>query len=197
MNEYQNYRGGAKATAASKRRAGSVGTSSRLLKPTHATSNKIRNSDLASEDDQESEEEVDQATSLKMEIEAIEDKIQKMGGVQSCGWDPADHKDFLRVRTKHKDRVKTVAFLTEMRRAVPTADEESIQQHIQMFQKMQDLIELKKQKMKEYKEVRSKPVQSKVDAMFGKLNADLGLDSESSTIGPKSSAAKQISAAER
>ena len=66
----------------------------------------------------------------------MEDRIQKLGGVQSCGWDPADHKDFLRVRTKHKDRVKTVAFLTEMRRAVPTADEDEIKQHVEVFSKV-------------------------------------------------------------
>ena len=71
-----------------------------------------------------------------MEIEKIERIIQKLGGVQSCGWDPADHKDFLRVRTKHKDKVKTVAFLTEMRRAVPSSDEEAIQAHVEVFQKV-------------------------------------------------------------
>jgi len=48
------------------------------------------------------------------------------------------------VRTKHKERVKTVAFMTEMRRAVPTADEETIKEHIDVFQKMQDMIERKK-----------------------------------------------------
>lgn len=50
--------------------------------------------------------------------------------------------------------------------------------------------------MKEYKEARQKPASSKVDALFGKLNADLGLDAEGSA-GPTTSAAKQISAAER
>jgi len=58
------------------------------------------------------------------------------------------------VRTKHKDKVKTVAFLTEMRRAVPTSDEEGIQAHIEAFQKVQDLLEKKKQKMKEYKDAK-------------------------------------------
>lgn len=54
--------------------------------------------------------------------------------MQSCGWDAADHKDFLRVKTKHKDRVRTVGFLTEMKRAVPTADEETIQEHIETYE---------------------------------------------------------------
>ena len=66
-------------------------------------------------------------------MEKIDHKISKMGGILSCNWDPADHKDFLRVRTKHHERVNTVAFLTEMRRAVPTEDEDSIKKHIQDF----------------------------------------------------------------
>jgi len=63
-------------------------------------------------------------------MERLEQKILKFGGVQSCGWDAADHKDFLRVRTKHGNKVKTVGFMTEMRRAVPTADEDEIKKHI-------------------------------------------------------------------
>jgi len=49
--------------------------------------------------------------------------------------------------------------------------------------------------MKEYKEARQKPASSKVDTLFGKLNADLGLDAEG-IIGP-TSVAKQLSAVER
>ena len=52
-----------------------------------------------------------------------------MGGVQLGGGDSADHKDFLRIKTKHKDRLGTVAFMTEMRRAVPTIDEDEIKSH--------------------------------------------------------------------
>jgi len=66
---------------------------------------------------------------IKEQIDSIEAKIQKLGGVQQCGWDSADHKDFLRIKTKHKDRLGTVAFMTEMRRAVPTIDEDEIKSH--------------------------------------------------------------------
>ena len=52
-----------------------------------------------------------------------------MGGLQQCGWDAADHKDFLRIKTKHKDKVDTIAFMTELRRAVANQDEESIRSH--------------------------------------------------------------------
>lgn len=45
-------------------------------------------------------------------------------GSVNCGWDAADHKDFLRVRTKHNNKTGTIAFMSELRRAVPNLDEE-------------------------------------------------------------------------
>jgi hypothetical protein len=75
-----------------------------------------------------------------------------MGGVQNCGWDAADHKDFLRIKTKHKDKVNTVAFITEMRRAVPSIDEEEIQNHLKVYQNVQGMLSKKKTLMTEYKE---------------------------------------------
>ena len=99
--------------------------------------------------------------------------------MQSCGWDASDHKDFLRVRTKHKERMKTVAFMTEMRRAVPTADEEMIKEHIEVFTKVQEMVEKKKQLLKEYKEIKKTGPGSKIDQvnnLYSKLNSDLGLD---------------------
>lgn len=66
MNEYQNYKAGGQASGGHKQRAGSVGASSRLRRPAQSGKNKVRNSDLASDEDQGSEEEVDLATSLKM-----------------------------------------------------------------------------------------------------------------------------------
>ena len=108
-----------------------------------------------------------------------------------------NHKDFLRVRTKHKERVKTVAFMTEMRRAVPTADEETIKEHIDVFQKMQDMIERKKELMKQYKEAKkASEVGSKIDAensLYGKLNGDLDLDG----VAKPKRAVRQLSEASR
>lgn len=55
--------------------------------------------------------------------------------------------------------------MTEMRRAVPTADEESIKEHIDAFQKVQNMIERKKELMKQYKEAKKvSEVSSKIDA---------------------------------
>lgn len=63
---------------------------------------------------------------IKQRIDQIDTNITKLGGIQSCGWDPADHKDFLRIKTKHNNKTGTVAFLTEMKRAVPSIDETEI-----------------------------------------------------------------------
>jgi hypothetical protein len=105
-------------------RPNSVSSTSRLLRGTYASKGKTGSNPFEEDPEGEDEEDDrDQGDQIKSEIEKLEDKIQKLGGVQSCGWDPSDHKDFLRVRTKHKERMKTVAFMTEMRRAVPTADE--------------------------------------------------------------------------
>lgn len=66
-------------------------------------------------------------------MDGIDFYIAKAGGISSCGWDPADHKDFLRVKTKHKEKVNTIAFMTEMRRAVPSIDEDEIKSHVKQY----------------------------------------------------------------
>ena len=214
MNEYQNYKGGTgrgNGKAGGRQRPSSaVNANSRLTKGTYASRGKKVGAgefpyDEANQDDFEGEEEYeganDPAEAIKYEIEAIEDKIQKHGGTQSCGWDASDHKDFLRVRTKHKDRVKTVAFQTEMRRAVPTADEEEIKAHIETFQKVQELLEKKKELMKKYKEAKKQSdVQGRTDHQnerYSKLNDDLNLDGPDPINPGGKRTVRQMSAAAR
>ena len=67
------------------------------------------------------------------------------------------------MRTKHKDKVRTVAFMNEMRRAVPTADEETIKEHIETFTRVQEMVEKKKLLLKEYKEIKKTGPGSKID----------------------------------
>lgn len=86
--------------------------------------------------------------------------------------------------------------MTEIRRAVPTEDEDSVKKHIEDFNNVQELTEKKKELVKKYKEIKQKnQASSKVDAinsLFQKLNHDLGMEEE-----PKQSKAKQISTVER
>lgn len=53
--------------------------------------------------------------------------------------------------------------MNEMRRAVPTADEETIKEHIETFTKVQDMVDKKKSLLKEYKEIKKTGPGSKID----------------------------------
>ena len=97
--------------------------------------------------------------------------------MQSCGWDPADHKEFLRIKTKHNDRLKTIAFLKDMQGAVPTESETSVRQHVEIYQKLIGLQEDKKKLMKDYREAkRKKPTMA--DSDLEKLDKQLGLNAD-------------------
>jgi hypothetical protein len=77
------------------------------------------------------------------------------GGI-NCGWDAADHKDFLRIRTKHNNKTTTVGFMQELMRAVPNIDVDSIKEHIARYDKYLDLTESKKQVLLQYKDAKKK-----------------------------------------
>lgn len=95
--------------------------------------------------------------------------------------------------------------MTEMRRAVPTADEETIQEHIETYNKITELIEKKKDLMKQYKDAKksnTNKATSRVDAqnsLFSKINNDLALimGEEGDEFGKKGRSARAFSAAER
>jgi hypothetical protein len=53
--------------------------------------------------------------------------------------------------------------MTEMRRAVPSADEDTIKDHIDTFTKVQEMLEKKKLLLKEYKEIKKTGPGSKID----------------------------------
>lgn len=75
------------------------------------------------------------------------------GGL-NCGWLAADHKDYLRIRTKHNGKTGTVAFVTEISRALPTIKEEDINKHIDSYDLFLCLSDKKKELLKEYKELK-------------------------------------------
>jgi hypothetical protein len=66
---------------------------------------------------------------IKEELNRIDKKLADNGGL-NCSWHPADHKDFLRIRTKHGSKTGTVAFMTEMLRALPNLNDEEVRKHI-------------------------------------------------------------------
>ena len=75
------------------------------------------------------DEDNDKAGEIKKRMDKIDCELVQNGG-NNCGWDAADHKDFLRIRTKHNNKTVTLAFINEMRRAVPNCDEIDITAHV-------------------------------------------------------------------
>ena len=86
-------------------------------------------------------------------MDQVELEIIQNGGI-NCGWDAADHKDFLRIRTKFNNRTYTVAFTTAMSRAVPMADEVSVKEHCHAYDKYLELTKEKKVLIVKYKEAK-------------------------------------------
>ena len=58
-----------------------------------SVSNRLYSKKLDMDEDSE-------AVQIKKKLDLIDKQIRDIGGA-NCGWDAADHKDFLRIRTKH------------------------------------------------------------------------------------------------
>ena len=67
----------------------------------------------------------------------------KLGGI-NCGWSSSDHSDYLRIRTKHKHKVTTIAFIEEIQGVIPDRDDEAIKSHNQSYEAYLQLSEYKK-----------------------------------------------------
>lgn len=127
---------------------------------------------------------------IKKEIEQIDCELMANGGV-NCGWDAADHDDYLKVRTKMGNKM-TVAFITAMRRAVPTADEISVRAHFDAHSNYLKMVEDKKELIAKYKQAKEEERKKRLQLVDGtdRLNADLGLNKQarhSSQMGLRSS----------
>lgn len=118
---------------------------------------------------------------IKDEIARIDCEIIANGGV-NCGWDAADHEDYLKVRTKMGNRM-TVAFINAMRRAVPTADEFQVRSHFDAHSTYLQLVDDKKDLIAKYKQAKEEEKQKKLHPAVdsSKLNADLNFVKRSSS----------------
>lgn len=90
------------------RRVGSVNC--RLYTPVTSSSTADRDNELLEEHSRDIESE--ELIAIRVEMDALEKQIDAIGG-PNCGWDAADHKDFLRVRTRHGGRL-VIAFAQEL-----------------------------------------------------------------------------------
>jgi hypothetical protein len=116
---------------------------------------------------------------IKDDIARIDCEIIANGGV-NCGWEAADHEDYLKVRTKMGNKI-TVAFINAMRRAVPTADEIQVRFHFDAHSIYLKLIEDKKDLIAKYKEAKEDEKRKKFQQTNDreKLNSDLNFGQRS------------------
>ena len=96
-----------------------------------------------------SEDSPDELTSIKHTLQEIDKKIEENGG-SNCGWDAADHSDFLKLRTRHKNKTNTIAFISELKKLVPMISESEIGDHIHRYEIYQELLQSKKHNITKY-----------------------------------------------
>ena len=115
-------------------------------------------------------------------MDIVERELVKNGGID-CGWDAADHKDFLRLRTQHREKTGTVAFVQAMARAVPLADTAMVDEHVKAYDTYLLLTAEKKELITKYKAAREEErlrkmgkLGANVTPAHKRLNSDLDLD---------------------
>jgi hypothetical protein len=116
--------------------------------------------------DSERSKYADPAALVKEEIDKIDLKLVNNGGV-NCGWDGADHKDFLRIRMKYSQKNVSMAFVNELRRTIANCDDFECRAHIAAYNKYLELIEEKKELIQKYKEAREQMKVAKMTRLNG------------------------------
>lgn len=139
-------------SSASKRRPGSVAPSSKTNTSVSQVSQLSRRPGIPLPPSAPSGDDLSQKMlEIKIEIEKIEDKIASLGGFH-CGWTPSDHEDFLRVKTKHKHKTDTLAFLNEILGLIPDCNIDKVKEHIANHKQYVSLCKEKKELLQKYKQ---------------------------------------------
>jgi len=114
-------------------------------------------------ENQENEEEIENATGsykIKKRLEKIDDELAEMGGMY-LGWSRSDHDDYLKLRTKHKGKVKTIAFVNEMQKLIPDITAELIMTHNNLYEEYLKLQNEKKELLIKYKDLKKEEEKQK------------------------------------
>eukprot|EP01022_Parablepharisma_sp_SALTPOND_P032990 TRINITY_DN87_c0_g1_i1.p1 TRINITY_DN87_c0_g1~~TRINITY_DN87_c0_g1_i1.p1 ORF type:complete len:520 (+),score=108.43 TRINITY_DN87_c0_g1_i1:458-2017(+) len=90
---------------------------------------------------------------LKKRLEKIDQEIIGLGGVY-LGWSRSDHDDYLKLRTKHKGKVKTVTFVNELQKLIPDISAEDVMAHNNNYDTYLKLCNEKKELLSKYKELK-------------------------------------------
>ena len=108
--------------------------------------------DIDVSDEEDAEEETG-SIGVKRKLEKIDHEIEIMGGVY-LGWSRTDHDDYLKLRTKHKGKVKTIAFMNEIKKLIPDISPEDVTIHSQNYENYLKLFNEKKEFLQRYKELK-------------------------------------------
>lgn len=100
----------------------------------------------------------------KEEIDRINGMVLGIGG-KTCGWADADHSDFLRVRTQHKNIMNTLAFVNDALCVLPLYSQQDIIDHINAFSNLLVYEDKKKFLLNEYKRLKGDLEKEKIKAM--------------------------------
>ncbi len=103
--------------------------------------------------DEEEEKQIGGAKRVKMQLEKVEEQIADLGGVY-CGWDRSDHDDFLKLRTKHKGKTRTIIFLNELQKLLPEQNAENVADHTSRYESYLKLCVERKDLLARYKELK-------------------------------------------
>lgn len=87
---------------------------------------------------------------VKKSIESLDRAIRANGGI-SCTWPEEEHKDFLKLRTKHKNNMNRAIFIEDCVSVFPLFDRKDIMEHIERFRTYSNLENEKKALVENYK----------------------------------------------
>lgn len=87
---------------------------------------------------------------VKKSIESIDRAIRTNGGA-SCSWAEEEHKDFLKLRTKHKNNMNRGVFIEDCVSVFPLFDRKDILEHIERYRTYSNLENEKKALVENYK----------------------------------------------
>ena len=100
------------------------------------------------------EAETDEAEKLKLEMKSADYRIEQLGGI-NLGWDPEDHQDFLKLRTRHNNKIQSVAFISNALKLLPIKNQQDIELHVEYITEYFELTELKKTLLQKYKQLKT------------------------------------------
>jgi hypothetical protein len=125
----------------------------RTKKPPQGQRTQLVPAGVSEVNEEEMEDSSAELQMVKAKLAKVEEALQGLGGTY-CGWDRGDHDDYLKVKTKHHGKTKTIAFLNELQKLLPDQNAEGIAKHAEDHELQLKLLAEKKQLLARYKELK-------------------------------------------